>query len=124
MDNDESMKALFIIVNVGFTDDVLKLARDLGVRGATILPARGESSHHESILGVTIDVEKDLVFCIVEDDVAGNVMAAIKEQAGINTPAHGVCFTLPVDKTVGIVKAPGGTPPGGTPPDETAPDEK
>ena len=104
MENTATMKALFIIVNVGFTDDVLVLAREHGVRGATILSARGESSHHESILGVTVDVEKDLVFCIVEADIAKKVMAAVKEKAGVETRAHGVCFTLPVDKTVGIAK--------------------
>ena len=104
MDNTKNMKALFIIVNVGFTEDVLKLARELGVRGVTILSARGEGSHHKSIMGVTVDVEKDLVFCIVEAELAEKVMEAVKDNAGVDTQAHGVCFTLPVDKTVGIVK--------------------
>ena len=106
MDNTANMKALFIIVNAGFTDDVLEMARELGVRGATILSARGESSHHESILGVTIDVEKDLVFCIVDGDIAKKVMDAVKEKFGIDTQTHGVCFTLPVEKTMGIIKKP------------------
>ena len=106
MEETVNMKALFIIVNVGFTEDVLTLAREMGVRGATILSARGESSHHESILGVTIDAEKDMVLCIVDAEIAEKVMAAVKEKAGVKTPAHGVCFTMPVDKTVGIIKHP------------------
>jgi len=104
MEDTTNMKALFIIVNVGYTEDVLVLTRDLGVSGATIMSARGESSRHESIMGITVDVEKDLVFCVVEPETAEEVMAAVKEKVGVDTPAHGVCFTLPVDKAVGLRK--------------------
>ena len=102
MDGHIDMKALFIVVNVGFTDEVLEMIRELGVRGATILNARGESAHHESFMGITIDEEKDMVMCIVGKEIAEKAMRAVKKNAGVATPAHGVCFTLPVEKTVGI----------------------
>ena len=107
MDRIGKMRALYIIVNDGFTEDVLELARELGARGATIMNARGESAQHESFMGITIDTEKEMILCIVEREIAKKIIYAVKEKAGVDTPAHAVCFTLPVESTVGIIKAHG-----------------
>jgi nitrogen regulatory protein PII len=98
----EGMKALFIVANAGFADDVLDVAREAGVRGATILNARGEGARHEMLMGITVDTEKDLILCVVDGKTAESAMAAVKEKLGKKTPAHCVCFTMPVDRTVGI----------------------
>jgi nitrogen regulatory protein PII len=95
-------KALFIVVNAGFAEDVLAIARETGVVGATILNVRGEGARRESILGITVDTEKEMVLSIVDEATAGKAMAAIKERAGIKTPAHSFCFTRPVEEVVGI----------------------
>ena len=100
-ENENNMKALFIIVNAGFADDVVELARETGVVGATIINARGAGAPR-SIMGITVDTEKEMIFSIVSENVAGAVMAAVKERAGIKTPAHAVCFAMPVDRTAGI----------------------
>jgi len=96
------MKALFMIVNTGFAEDVIEIAREEGVKGATILNARGEGSHHESFLGITVDTEKEMIFCITDESTAEKAMRAIKDRAGIKTSAHSICFTMPIDKTVGM----------------------
>ncbi|MDR0220213.1 MAG: P-II family nitrogen regulator [Lachnospiraceae bacterium] len=98
MDN----KALFIVINAGFSEAVLDIARELGVTGATVMNARGEGLHHASILGITVDTEKEIIVTITDGETADKVMAAVKEQAGVNTPAHGVCFLLPVEAVAGI----------------------
>lgn len=96
-----NIKALFIILNAGFSDDVVELAREEGLRGATILNARGAGAP-KSFMGITVDTEKEMIFSIVDEIVAEKVMSAVKEKAGITTPAHGICFTMPVDKVIGI----------------------
>ena len=96
------MKVLFMVTNAGFAEDVIEIAREQGVKGATILNARGEGSHHESIFGITLDTEKEMVFSLTDEKTAEKAMSAIKEKAGIKTPAHCICFTMPVDKTVGL----------------------
>jgi len=101
MDNSE-LKLLFMIANAGFADEIVEISREVGVTGATILNARGGGVPHKFILGVTVDPEKDLILCIVDEDTAKKAMAAVKEKAGITTPAHCICFTMPVDKTVGL----------------------
>jgi nitrogen regulatory protein PII len=95
-------KALFIVVNAGFAESVLDIARALGITGATIMNARGEGLHHASILGITVDTEKEIIVTVTDGETAAKVMAAVKEKMGVNTPAHGVCFLLPVEAVAGI----------------------
>lgn len=101
MDN-ANIKALFMIVNAGFADELIDLVRESGIRGATILNTRGEGSRHESVLGITVNTEKEMIFCVTDEATAEKAMAVVKEKAGFKTPIHGVCFTMPVNKTVGI----------------------
>lgn len=102
MEHSGSAKALFIIVNAGFADEVMDVARAEGVVGATILNARGESARHQLFMGITVDSEKEMILCIVDSATAERAMEAIRQKAGVKTPAHGVCFVMPVEKLVGI----------------------
>ena len=101
--NEKDVKALFIIVNAGFAEGVLDIARQNGSRGATIMNARGEGFQHKSFLGITIDTEKELILSVNEVAVAEKVMAAIQEKAGVDTPAHAICFMMPIETVSGIV---------------------
>lgn len=102
MEYSSNMKALFIIFNAGFAEEVIEIAREEGARGATVLNARGEGSRHESFMGITVDSEKEMILCITDENTSEKIMAAIKVKVGIKTPARSVCFTLPVEKTIGI----------------------
>ena len=102
MENPEDMKALFIIVNTGFAESVMEIAREVGVLGATIFSARGISRRREIVMGIPVEADKEMVLAVTGKETSEKAMAAIKEKAGIKTPAHSVCFTMPVDKIVGI----------------------
>ena len=102
METNGNMKALFMIMNAGLCEEVMDIVREAGIKGATILSVRGGSAQHETILGITVDTEKDLIISITDKETAEKAMAAIKEKAGIKTPAHTVCFTIPVEKVVGL----------------------
>ena len=93
----KELKALYIIVNAGFASKVVDIARTAGATGATILNARGSVAKPKTILGITIDSEKEIVLSIVEKDVATRIVEQVKENAGVGTPAHGLCFFLPVE---------------------------
>lgn len=96
------MQALYVIVNTGFANEVVDLVRETGVKGATILNARGAGAPHGTFLGITVDPQKEIIIAVVERETAEKAMAVIKEKAGVETPARSVCFTVPVDETVGI----------------------
>ena len=93
----KELKALYIIVNAGFSSEVVEIARSVGSTGATIINARGSVAKPKTILGITIDTEKEIVLSVVEKDVAMRIMEQVKEKAGVGTAAHGLCFFLPVE---------------------------
>ncbi len=93
----KELKALYIIVNAGFSAEIVDIARELGAGGATILNARGSAAKPQTILGITIDTEKEIILSVVEKEIAVQIMEAVKVRAGVGTPAHGLCFFLPVE---------------------------
>jgi nitrogen regulatory protein PII len=93
----KELKALYVIVNAGFASSIVDIARSLGATGATIINARGSVAKPKTILGITIDSEKEIVLTVVEKEVAMKVVEAVKETSGVGTAAHGLCFFLPVE---------------------------
>lgn len=93
----KELKALYIIVNAGFSAEVVDIARSAGATGATIINARGSVAKPKTIFGITIDTEKEIVLSVVEKSVAEKIVDLVKEKAGVGTHAHGLCFFLPVE---------------------------
>ena len=100
--NHSEMKAMFIIVNAGFSSEVMEIAREAGVKGATIINARGEIVPHKSFMGITLDSEKEMILTLVDAGMETKVMKAIEEKAGFHSLAHSLCFSMPVEKTTVI----------------------
>lgn len=99
---DTCMKALYIIINAGFSEEAVLMARDCGARGATIINARGSSAVQKTIMGITVDSEKEIILSIVDCQTADKIIEAINAKIGVNTPANGICFTTPVEMAIGI----------------------
>jgi len=96
------VKVLFIIVNAGFAEAAVDIAREHGASGATILNARGIGQIHKSIMGITVDKEKEIILTLVDRERAGRIIASVKERAGAGTPVNAVCFAMPVEKCAGL----------------------
>ena len=99
----DDMKALTIIVNAGFAQDVVELTREAGAGGATILNARG-GSMHMSFLGITVDAEKEMVICLVTSEVAHKIMEALEKSNITKELAHRFCYTMPVERMTNLYK--------------------
>ncbi|NLK88203.1 MAG: P-II family nitrogen regulator [Clostridiaceae bacterium] len=97
-----NMKALYIVVNAGFAEQVVDFIRSKGSSGATIINARGISSLHKEIMGISIDREKEIILTLTDIETADKIMEDVKRNTAFKSEAHGVCFTLPVSKAVGI----------------------
>ena len=102
METESDMKALHIVVNAGYTDEIMEILRTAGASGSTIIHARGEGSQHLSFLGITLDHEQEIIICIVDRNIAGKIMEDIKEKAGWKTDVRGLCYMMPVDKIIGL----------------------
>ena len=57
---------------------------------------------HKSILGITIDTEKEMILSVVDGDTAERIVASIKEKHGFKSSANSICFTMPVEKIIGM----------------------
>lgn len=99
-------KALYIIVNVGFADEVAEIMRKEGAGGATIMNARGTGAAPKSIFGITIDTEKEIILSVVDEGMSDKIIHAIRQKAEFGTSANCICFTMPVDNFVMTSEAP------------------
>ena len=85
------------IVNDGFSELVMDVAKDNGARGGTIIPANSSvSSDAMKLYGIGIHPEKEIVLILVKDDMVDNILSKLYDKAGSESEAKGVFFTLPV----------------------------
>lgn len=94
-----------ILVNVetGYSDAVVNAARAVGARGGTVLHGRRIAQNAMQDLGLDGQEEQDSVMIVVPAEKKSVVMQAITASCGLNTPAHGVVVSLPVDDVMGLV---------------------
>ena len=98
-------EVIFVIVNAGFAEEAMDVARAEGVRGGTILNARGVAREQEaSFFGITIQPEKEILMMVVEKDIKDKVLNALYSQMGMAKQAKGIAFSLPVSDVAGLVQ--------------------
>ncbi len=94
---------IVIITNRGYVDKVMEAAKSAGANGGTVVHARGTGIEQaEKFFGATIGAEKEMIFIVTKTENRNKIIKAVKEQAGINTEAQAVIFSLPVTDVVGI----------------------
>ena len=100
-------EVIFAIVNSGFAEEAMDVAREQGVRGGTILNARGVAREKEAaFFGITIHAEKEILMMVVEKDIRDNVLNALYKEMGMGKKAQGIAFSLPVTDVAGLVQLP------------------
>jgi len=99
-------EVIFAIVNSGYAEDVMDIAREQGVRGGTILNARGVVKEEAAaFFGITLHQEKEILMMVVEKSIRDNVLNAIYRQMGMAKKAKGIAFSLPVSDVAGLAPA-------------------
>ena len=100
-------EVIFAIVNSGYAEDAMAVAREQGVRGGTIIGGRGVARENEAaFFGISIHAEKEILMMVVEKDIRDNVLNALYKQMGMDKKAQGITFSLPVSDVAGLVKLP------------------
>ena len=98
-------EVIFAIVNAGYAEDVMDIARELGVRGGTILNARGVAKEEAAaFFGITLHAEKEILMMVVEKELRDKVLNAIYKEMGMAKKAQGIAFSLPVSDVTGLVQ--------------------
>jgi len=92
-----------VLVNSGFSEDVMNCAREHGVMGGTILHARGSGTKEmEKKYGIVITPDKEMIMMLVNEEIEEEVLNAIYKEIGLGTMGQGIAFSLPVSDVVGL----------------------
>lgn len=94
---------LVVIANQGYNEMVMDAARKAGAAGGTVLHAKGVGMKRaEKFLGVSLVSEKELVLIVTKTEQKNDIMRAIMKEAGMETKAKSLVFSLPVTSTAGL----------------------
>ncbi len=100
---DTRYELLVVIANNGYTELIMDAARSVHAAGGTVIHAKGTGTEKaEKFLGVTLVPEKEMVFIVVRKNQKNDIMRAIMDQAGLESKARSIVFSLPVTDTAGM----------------------
>ena len=101
----ENHEVIFAIVNSGFAEEAMAVAKEQGARGGTIINARGVARENEAaFFGITIHAEKEILMLVVEKGIRDNILNALYQRMGMGQKAQGIAFSLPVSDAAGLMK--------------------
>lgn len=96
---------ILVILNQSYMDDVMQVARAAGASGGTVLHAKGTSKYAQKFFGVSLANEKEVVLIISKSSKKADIMKAITDHTGPETPAGAITFSLPISAAAGIKDA-------------------
>ena len=100
-------EVIFAIVNSGFAEEAMEVARANGARGGTIINARGVAREDAAaFFGITVHAEKEMLMMVVEKTIRDDILNALYKEMGMGKKAQGIAFSLPVSDVAGLVKEP------------------
>ncbi|KQC08926.1 MAG: transcriptional regulator [Methanolinea sp. SDB] len=101
----EGCKELIVtIVSKGWADEVIRVSREAGAEGGTVLYGRGTGIHEQqTLLGIPIEPEKEIVFTIVDPEVSDTILEAISAGVSLDEPGRGIAFVIPLQRVAGRV---------------------
>ena len=87
------------VVQRGYADDVIKAAQEAGAQGATTYFARGSGVRERlGLLGVAVEVEKEMINIVVADDQVERVFEKMFLAGQLDTPAMGFIYVTALEK--------------------------
>lgn len=96
-------KSIIAIVDKGRGEHIVDAANKAGVRGATIINARGAGSHETArLFGVEIEPEKELVLILSKNEAAEYICESIRKASKVDQEGMGLLFVLDVSKVYGL----------------------
>lgn len=100
---DTIYELVIVIANQGYIEMVMDAARGAGAYGGTVIHAKGTGMEQaEKFMGVSLAAEKEMIFIVAKKEQKNDIMKAVMEQAGLDTKAKSIVFSLPVTDTAGL----------------------
>ena len=94
---------IFVVANEGYSDMIMDAARGAGAGGGTVIKAKGTGAEYtEKFFGFSIASEKEIHLLVTPAQGRNAIMKAIMEQAGLESKAQSIVFSLPVSHALGL----------------------
>ena len=103
MSNEIKHDLVMAIVNQGYSDELMTVAREAGASGGTIINARG-IAHQGPVkfFGVSVQDEREIILMVALREKKAAIMQAVSQNYGIATEAGGIILSVPVDTLMGL----------------------
>ncbi|MEK7990478.1 MAG: P-II family nitrogen regulator [Thiotrichaceae bacterium] len=98
-------KLIIAFISEDKTDKVLKIARERGATGATVINhARGEGLQPtKTFFGLSLETQRDVVLFLVEEHLSRKILESIAEIGGFEEDAGaGIAFQIDVEDAIGV----------------------
>ena len=93
------VRLITCIVQRGLGDTIVHAAQEAGAQGATIFYAKGSGVRERlGILGVAVEVEKEVVNIVVSSEQLDAVFNNIYLAGQLDTPGMGFMYVTPLEK--------------------------
>jgi nitrogen regulatory protein PII len=100
------------IVPKGKGTAVLEASVKAGAHGGTVIFGRGAGvNERQTIFGMPIMPEKEIVLTIVYENQSDRILAEIVAAVDLEKPGAGMAFVMALDKVVGVAHLIGEAPP-------------
>ena len=78
-------------------------AKKNGANGGTVIKGRSIGSKNSfKLFNLTVEPEKDILLIVCKAEEKNKIMEGILSKNGMNTDNKSMCFSLPIDSTIGI----------------------
>ena len=100
---DNECGMIMTIVKQGFSEDVMNAARLKGASGGTVFHSwRVGNEEALRFWKISVQEEREVVLILARKEDKLEIMQEIGKQCGIQSKAHGVVISLPMDSVVGL----------------------
>ena len=103
MKNSHNHSLVMIAVEQGYTDEVMEVAKRAGATGGTVIKGRlAENERISELANIQIADEREIIFILAPNAVSQQIMDEVNKVYGLKSDAHGILWTVPVDKAYKI----------------------
>lgn len=100
---ERGYSAVMVIVNQGFSEEVMNAARPVGATGGTVFHSRRVGSEEAlKFWGISIQQEREVVLILAKKEDKKAIMQEIHKKCGMQSKANGIVLSLPVDEIIGV----------------------
>lgn len=103
MNEQPQCDLIVAILNQGYSDEFMTVARGAGAGGGTVISARG-LMHKGPVkfFGISVQDEKEIIIILSTRAKMQPIMEAVSRAHGIASKAEGIIFSLPAENITGI----------------------